>query len=839
SIKRVEILSLLSARMPSAPSVEPEQLGTLRTLRQVLQFLGQADSGLDGPDQAAQVPSTSATVAATTDPVAAASPQQAQEAASVDRYEVRVSQLPARLEAGDASEPAGEWFIADDDSGLALALEAALLDQGLKARRFPMGQALPAAAADIAALLLVGGAPAHENGAPTVTGRLLSDAFNTLRLSGPLLRESSVAGGALLASVTSLDGGFGCLRPAVEPGCDPVFAGLAGLVKSASHEWPEVRCRALDVLPSWDGAAVEAVHELRGHGPLEVGLTEAGRWGLELVAGLPSSDRRPGVSEGFVAVSGGARGVTAACAIELAQQAGMALLLLGRSSAPEAEPAWLADASSEADIKRLLLEHEFADQRPSPRALGEACARVMAAREIRNTLSSVEAAGVSVLYRSVDVRDRSAVASVVEEARSLFGPIRGLVHGAGVLRDRRIEDKTPEQFAAVVGTKLDGFDSLVRAAGVDELQFIALFTSVSGRFGRRGQSDYAAANQALVGLAAREAKRRPSCRVVALDWGPWAGGMVTPGLRREFEREGVGLIPLEDGARHFVAEVLTESVGATEVVIGAGLPRAPQATASGSDPTLVQQHVLVPAEQAFLDHHRLQGKAVLPAAMMLEWFAQAVSTALPEAQLVGLEDFRVLSGLTMDSDRSSMNIEVRVGAGERRDGRWLLPLTLHGDSERVHAAATALLADEAPALPEPSEPVMGDDYPMGAEAAYEGRLFHGPELHVVTAIGGLADTGITTVLRRAPEPPSWLDDKAPVAWATDPSVLDGCFQSVILWCWEHMSGPSLPSSIDRIVLAPTPWPSGDVEARVFVRETVGAIVVSDVDIVSDGVLLAR
>src|SRR5262249_59559902 len=40
SIKRVEILSALQDRLPNAPAVKPEQLGTLHTLRDIASFLG-------------------------------------------------------------------------------------------------------------------------------------------------------------------------------------------------------------------------------------------------------------------------------------------------------------------------------------------------------------------------------------------------------------------------------------------------------------------------------------------------------------------------------------------------------------------------------------------------------------------------------------------------------------------------------------------------------------------------------------------------------------------------------------------------------------------------------
>ena len=70
----------------------------------------------------------------------------------------------------------------------------------------------------------------------------------------------------------------------------------------------------------------------------------------------------------------------------------------------------------------------------------------------------------------------------------------------------------------------------------------------SGVFGNRGQVDYAAANDALDGIARRARAGRARRRVVAVDWGPWAGtGMVSPELDREYERRGIGLIDPDEG----------------------------------------------------------------------------------------------------------------------------------------------------------------------------------------------------------------------------------------------------------------------------------------------------
>ena len=46
--------------------------------------------------------------------------------------------------------------------------------------------------------------------------------------------------------------------------------------------------------------------------------------------------------------------------------------------------------------------------------------------------------------------------AALADVRNRLGPIAALVHGAGVLADRRIEDQTDEQFDDVYDTKVDG-----------------------------------------------------------------------------------------------------------------------------------------------------------------------------------------------------------------------------------------------------------------------------------------------------------------------------------------------------------------------------------------------
>jgi NAD(P)-dependent dehydrogenase (short-subunit alcohol dehydrogenase family) len=199
----------------------------------------------------------------------------------------------------------------------------------------------------------------------------------------------------------------------------------------------------------------------------------------------------------------------------------------------------------------------------TPAEIEAATSRILVEREIRATLAELAGVVTSVRYSAVDVRDPAAVNALVDGVYQRHGRLDGIVHGAGVLADRLLVDKTTEGFAGVWATKVDGARALAEAARAD-LGFLVLFGSVSGVFGNRGQVDYSAANDALDTLARIWASRAHG-RVVTLDWGPWAApdggtGMVSTELTREYARRGIGVIEPADG----VACLLAELAGGTD-----------------------------------------------------------------------------------------------------------------------------------------------------------------------------------------------------------------------------------------------------------------------------------
>ncbi|MEJ2202258.1 MAG: SDR family NAD(P)-dependent oxidoreductase, partial [Desulfuromonadaceae bacterium] len=536
SIKRVEILSALQEQLPGAPAIKPEHLGTLQTVAQIVDFLASV-SGASTPAPASETDGPETALAGDT----------------VERKLVKIVPLKSQQSRAHLALPAGAsiWIGAEGSTELAAALALELQQLGYQPKPVSLEELdfLPAPSELDGLILLPSDQPSE---------RFLSRAFKLLQIAAAGLHASASRGTALLVTVSRLNGYFGLL-PGAAP-ADVISGGLAGLSKTAHHEWPQVRCKAIDLAPELQDATIAAralTEEILCEGPLEVGISSNGLHTLKLTeAPLAQEARELPLSEGdLVVISGGARGVTAEVAVTLSAASRATLLLLGRSPAPEVEPDWLAQLHNEGEIKQALREQS---EKPlKPKDLEKQYQALLSSREIRNNLQRINAAGGKAIYRSVDLRNVEAVAQIIAKVRSSHGPIKGLIHGAGVLADRLIVDKTADQFELVYSTKVEGLRSLLTALDQDELRCLVLFSSSTGRFGRTGQVDYAVANEVLNKMAQQQARLRPHCRVLSLNWGPWDGGMVTPALKKLFQQEGIEVIGLQAGADYLLQELAT------------------------------------------------------------------------------------------------------------------------------------------------------------------------------------------------------------------------------------------------------------------------------------------
>ncbi|WP_330231609.1 phosphopantetheine-binding protein [Nocardia sp. NBC_00508] len=717
SIKRVQVIGALQERFPDLPSLGPEQLGTLRTLDQiVLELAGVAGGGVH---------------------------PKAEAAAGTSRHAVELASLPSPDRAVAPYRDGARAVLVDltgEQDADSAALGAALDGLGWTVRYVDSADAIDTEREPIdLCLVLVGGSADWES-----ARRSLTDCILLAGRALPPLRRAP--GRAAFVTVTRLDGGLGFLG-----GAEPVHAllgGVGGVVKTLAAEQPELFCRALDIDPFCTPARLVEFVTAELFDPardtLEVGIDAAGERRTLVPSGHAPAQSvtavRPGVeqdptmltADDVLLVTGGARGVTATCVLALAARSEARFVLLGRSE-PSAEPDW-ATGISDAELKPAAVR-ALAGTGATPRDVERAVSGVRATREIQATLAAL---GSRADYLAVDATDEQAVAAALAPWRE---SITGVVHGAGVLADSMITDKTAESIARVLDPKIAGLATVLGSLG--ELRHLVLFTSVAGLFGNAGQADYAAANEALSRFAVSWRRCHPNCHVTAIDWGAWDGGMVTPALREHFRARGVELLDPRIGAAAFTEQFTAARAEDTVVLIGPAKSLS-EAAGIGAATVRTRRTITGITEDPIIAAHRIGEHIVLPATFGLGAMVNLAERVLPGRTVVGVRDFQVLKGIVFDRPVDELELELapganpQVGEPELGEPTTTVHATVRG-GDAIHFRATLLLADAADGAPH--RPIPGgpaDDTDIYRDAIQ----FHAPALQGLRRIRAVTDDAI-------------------------------------------------------------------------------------------------
>jgi len=753
SIKRVEILSAVRNRIGDLRSEELSALTKLRTLREVAERF----DGLTRP--------------------AAAQPAAVVGGADAAGDLIRRTLIPVAAVPSGLCLPGlrdGVIGVTDDGRGIAPLVAEGLRRHGIRAT---VVDRVPEDAGGV--ILLDGLRPAES----------VEDAIDAQRSALDAAR--SVAGrmeaeGGAFVVVQDTGGDFGLVSAAATaPGSVRSYqGGLVALARTAAKEWPRAAVKSIDCATA--GRPVEAVagaivaELVHGAGATEVGLRPDGTRVVPRLVDAPlDASVRPRIGPHSVIVAtGGARGVTAAALRLLAVQQRPRLVLLGRTVlSPEAEE--LSAATDEAGLIRLLARSEPA----APAEVTARARRVLAVREIRDNLAAFERAGSPVRYVPVDVRDAGAMRQALDEVRREWGPITGVVHGAGILADARIGDKTDEQFGRVFRTKVDGLRELLDATAEDPLDVLCAFSSVAAVFGNPGQADYAMANEVLHHVLAAERVARPGCLVRAIAWGPWSGGMVTPALVERFRDNGVPLIDPAAGARAFVAEL----AGPPDGVLSILTPRGDAELSIPAGTSLVADVIVNDRAYPYLVDHRVGGACVVPVATALDWFISAAAAWRPDRPDMLLRDLRVLDKITLHRLADGGDRLIIRGY---EDGP-ALDLDLGEGDGRPHFRVTAIAT-----APPPARRWTAPDALEPHENPYDGTtLFHGPTLRAVRGVPAVGRDGAESA----------ISSSRSLGWPAgagqlDIAAVDGALQLALLWARRAGAGDTLPMAVDEVRL---------------------------------------
>ncbi len=653
------------------------------------------------------------------------------------------------------------------------------------------------------------------------------------------LQIASEGKSAWLLAGVQFDGTF-LAQSSAKSEFDPGQMGISGVVKTLGLEWPQVHCRIIDFEPSesLDARADQIIREMSmpGFEP-EVGYQGGRRFVLrvEKEALDPQTIRGPIIeSDWIVLITGGARGITAEVAKEIAAKFRPTIILVGRSPLPDPEGADTAYLKTENELKSALIRTwKQSGEKLLPKQVQQRVTHLLRNREILGNIEHMKAAGAKVTYFSADVCDGEEFGRLIKGAYEKHGRLDLVIHGAGIIEDNLIENKSFESFCRVFDTKAQSVFWLARHLRFESLKGLVLFSSVVGRFGNRGQTDYSATNE-VVNKVARYLNPRYPGRTVAINFGPWASsGMVSAGVEMQLKERDVQLVPADLGRKAVDSELTFGRKDDVEVVVGDGLWRNLNDTQAAldtyhgaehnreddSDLPAVAQKLGLPylyaarwksrgvekseievqlriMEHPYLLDHRMDRKVVIPFAVAMEIASQAAKAVTHGSEVVRVQEFRAIKGIIFEGAERNLLVTLIPGTKDLLEIRIALAdKAKYFTHKGIFQMGRAKI--EAPAESSRFTSEKLEAFPYTVQSAYAKLLFHGPSLQTIQRFEGISANRIQAEFKPS-QPVKMVKAARNDAWIFDPVMLDGVSQLAGLWLTVRYDMTCFPAAFGTL-----------------------------------------
>jgi acyl transferase domain-containing protein/NAD(P)-dependent dehydrogenase (short-subunit alcohol dehydrogenase family)/acyl carrier protein len=668
-------------------------------------------------------------------------------------------------------------------------------------------------------------------------GRRLKTLYVTMRI----LYQQIAAPGTFLVSATRLGGQHGYDRSGA---LAPLGGAVAGFTKTYKRERIDALVKVVDF------EAERSPHEvadflieetLRDRGVVEIGYKNGLRWTITLEE-EPAVDGQPGLTldkNSIFLITGAAGSIVSAITADLASASGGTFYLLDLVPKPDPDdPDLRRFASDKENLKRdVFARIQERGERATPALVEKELAALERAQAAQSAIDAVRAAGGTAHYFSVNLTDGASVAKVIDEVRQQSGRIDVLLHAAGMERSHLLSDKDPSEFNLIFDVKADGWFNLLHAIGDMPLKATVVFSSIAGRFGNAGQTDYSSANDLLCKITSSFRTTRPATRGIAIDWTAWGGmGMATRGsIPKMMELAGIDMLPPEAGIPLIRRELISGGTRG-EIVVAQRLgimmnewdsggldtallheakeknlcaigPMIGKLSSIGIYKGFTIETELDPNLQPFLYDHQIDGTPVLPGVMGVEAFAEAALCLLPGWHIEAIENVDFLAPfkfyrneartITVESQIYSQNTTLiaRCDLIGRR--------TLTNQTEPIstrHFTGSVRLTREQPKTRKDAKLVSPHGSVIEAWDIYR-VYFHGPAYQVLERAwwDGIRMVGLLS--DHLPE------NHRPSSQPTiiEPRLLELCFQTAGLWEMATQGRMGLPLHIDQVRV----WPMAD------------------------------
>ena len=554
---------------------------------------------------------------------------------------------------------------------------------------------------------------------------------------------------------------------------------------------------------------------------------------LSVPVRLDKSVKRFDLAGKTIIFTGSGRGIGAMLSQKIAAQYKSKIIVLDIIEIQEKTPLWASMNETElAALKKQLWEELKADttHKATPVMLERAFGRVKDSITLYNNLQKLRDLGSEVEYYHCDVLNSSMVKEVCTKIKAKNGRVDGLIHFAGLERSKLIYDKDPAEYYRIFDVKATSFASFLANNIVRDDGFFAFASSIAGKYGNLGQSDYASANDYLAKSAFSLTNQGYRAIAIAMSAYKNVGMGVRAGVETFLKSNGVDFVDPEDGMQIFLDEivygdvpeiVLTGSLGRLdwdhqlrfemdEIVPegahaapqggndrgqGGAAPAAPAPAAAQPDPaqathflgkvgTLAKNQALH-AEKEFnlqsdpyLADHAIEGTPYVPGVMGIETFVET-ATALGGTVPQGLKDVHFYLPIKLLRNRPQA---VRV-IGKEENGD--ISMEIESDfinskgvkmgNTRRHFTAHALQRGFVSTWNEVKDQIHLDvnAAPQITKEEIYKKYFHGPSFQV---LGGIlkADKDSSLAVYNTTPRPQWTDGAKTLL--ANPMLIEAAFQ---------------------------------------------------------------
>jgi len=295
---------------------------------------------------------------------------------------------------------------------------------------------------------------------------------------------------------------------------------------------------------------------------------------LSVPVRLDRSVKRFDLAGKTVIFTGAGRGIGAMLSQKLAAQYKSKIIVLDIIEIQEKTPLWASMNEAElAALKKQIWEELKADttQKATPVLLERAFGKVKDSITLYNNLQKLRELGSEVEYYHCDVLNSSMIKEVCTKIKAKNGRVDGLIHFAGLERSKLIYDKDPAEYYRIFDVKASSFVTFLENNIVRNGGFFAFASSIAGKYGNLGQSDYASANDYLAKSALSLSNQGYRGISIAMSAYKNVGMGVRAGVETFLRSNGVDFVDPEDGMQIFLDEIVYGDV--PEIVLTGSLGR--------------------------------------------------------------------------------------------------------------------------------------------------------------------------------------------------------------------------------------------------------------------------